>query len=81
MSGKKLYEVINEALWRLNSEEMEDNSGLYTAGDIFQNYTCDDIMKMLTDHKGDKGATWISLKNKNGKEIYFAEYVLGWGLL
>jgi len=77
MSGKKLYEVINEALWRLNSEEMEeeDNSGLYTAGDIFQNYT------MLTDHKGDKGATWISLKNKNGKEIYFAEYVLGWGLL
>jgi len=60
MSGKKLYEVINEALWRLNSEEMEDNSGLYTAGDIFQNYTCDDIMKMLTDHKGDKGATWIS---------------------
>jgi len=41
----------------------------------------DEWKKMLTDHKGDKGATWISLKNKNGKEIYFAEYVLGWGLL
>jgi len=50
MTGKELYEVINEALKKLNAFEMDD-ADLYFSKDEFQNYTCDDIMKMLKKNK------------------------------
>jgi len=74
MTGKELQRVINEALGKLDSSEIDDPD-LYFSEDEFQNYTVGQITKMLRKNKRNH-ISWLSLDNKDGHEGYCAEFII-----
>jgi len=76
MTGKELYEVINEALGKLNSSEAIYDAKLYFSKTEFQNYTVEQIVEMLKKNKGSNHKSWLSLDNQDGQEGYCAEFII-----